>query len=272
MPDSAEIPVALAIAGSDSGGGAGIQADLKTFAAFGVFGTSAITALTAQNTLGVQGIHPVPPAFIAEQIDSVCADFPVAAVKVGMLGTSEAVIAVAAKISGHKLSHLVLDPVMAAGGGERLLEREAAGALIDHLLPLAEVLTPNIEEARELLGIDPISGIAGMKEAARLLHKLGARCVLLKGGHLEGGAADILLEGGDAIVLEGRWVDTPHTHGTGCTLSSALAAGLALGKPVREAATAAKEYIQGAIENALPLGGGRGPLNHMYRQLLEKPT
>jgi len=260
-------PVALTIAGSDSGGGAGIQADLKTFCAFGVYGASVITALTAQNTLGVQGVHGVPPDFIALQFDSVCGDLPVAAAKVGMLATAEIVEVVARKIREHRLERLVVDPVMVAKSGDRLLAPEAREALIRELLPLAEVLTPNTEEARDLLGGGPIGGIEEMKEAARALHRLGPRHVLVKGGHITRGAADVLFDGREIAVLGGRHVDTPHTHGTGCTLSSAIAAGLALGRPVREAAAAAKEYIQGAIESALPLGKGRGPLNHMYRSV-----
>ncbi|MFP6889939.1 MAG: bifunctional hydroxymethylpyrimidine kinase/phosphomethylpyrimidine kinase [Nitrospinota bacterium] len=263
-------PVALTIAGSDSGGGAGIQADLKTFSAFGVFGTTVITALTSQNTVGVQGVHAVPIDFIALQFDSVCTDFPVASAKVGMLGTSEVIKIVAKKATEHSLPHLVLDPVMVAKSGDRLLSEGAIEALLELLFPLAEVITPNIEEALDLLGIDRIADIEEMKEAARMLHKLGARCVLLKGGHITKGALDIFFDGGEPVIFEGRHIDTPHTHGTGCTLSSAIAAGLAQGKPVLEAVGAAKEYIQGAIEHSLALGKGRGPLNHMYRHLSEK--
>lgn len=258
-------PVALTIAGSDSGGGAGIQADLKTFCAMGVYGTSILTALTAQNTVGVQGVHAVPTDFIARQFDSVCSDLPAAAAKVGMLATSEVIEVVARKIRQYRLQRLVVDPVMVAKSGDRLLAPEARDALIRELLPLAEVLTPNTEEARDLLGGKPIQGLDGMKEAARALHRLGPRCVLVKGGHITRGAADVLFDGEEATVFEGRRVDTPHTHGTGCTLSAAIAAGLARGRPIREAVSAAKEYIQGAIENALPIGKGRGPLNHMYR-------
>lgn len=266
FPSGAHLPpVALSIAGSDSGGGAGIQADLKTFCALGVYGASVLTALTAQNTVGVQGVHTVPPEFIAQQFDSVCTDLPVAAAKVGMLATSEVIGVVARKIRQHRLERLVVDPVMVAKSGDRLLAPEAREALVRQLLPLAEVLTPNAEEARDLLGGKSIQGLDDMKEAARALHRLGPRHVLVKGGHLTRGAADILFDGEEITVLEGRRVDTPHTHGTGCTLSSAIAAGLARGQPVREAVRAAKEYIQGAIENALALGKGRGPLNHMYR-------
>ena len=263
-------PVALAIAGSDSGGGAGIQADLKTFSAFGVFGATVLTALTAQNTVGVQGVHPVPVEFIAQQFDSVCSDLPVAAAKVGMLATSEVIEVVARKIAQHRLPHLVLDPVMVAKSGDRLLAPEAREALVRLLFPLAEVVTPNVEEASDLLQGKRVGNLEDMKAAAHSLHALGARCVLLKGGHITRGAADVLYDGSETLVFEGRHVATPHTHGTGCTLSSAIAAGLALGKPVREAVAEAKAYIQGAIEHALPLGKGRGPLHHMYRQCAEE--
>jgi hydroxymethylpyrimidine/phosphomethylpyrimidine kinase len=258
-------PVALTIAGSDSGGGAGIQADLKTFCAMGVYGASVLTALTAQNSVGVQGVMAVPPAFIAQQFDSVCSDLPVAAAKVGMLATPEVIEVVAQKIRQYRLEKLVVDPVMVAKSGDRLLAPEARDSLLRLLLPLSEVLTPNAEEARDLLGGRAIQSLEDMKEAARALHRMGPRHVLVKGGHLTRGAADVLFDGRETLVFEGRRVDTPHTHGTGCTLSSAVAAGLALGRTVREAVAAAKEYIQGAIENALPLGKGRGPLHHMYR-------
>ncbi|MEK6711654.1 MAG: bifunctional hydroxymethylpyrimidine kinase/phosphomethylpyrimidine kinase, partial [Nitrospinota bacterium] len=222
---------------------------------------------TAQNTVGVQGVHAVPVDFIAQQFDSVCSDLPVAAAKVGMLATSGVIEAVARKVQQYRLRHLVLDPVMVAKSGDRLLAPEAREALAGLLLPLAEVLTPNIEEARDLLGGKPARNVEEMQEAARALHRMGPRYVLLKGGHLTQGAADVLFDGKAFTIFEGRRVDTPHTHGTGCTLSSAIAAGLAQGKTVHEAVGAAKEYVQGAIENALALGRGRGPLNHMYRSL-----
>lgn len=274
MPSAAQnghLPVSVTIAGSDSGGGAGIQADLKTFSAFGVYGASVITALTAQNTVGVQGVHAIPVDFIARQFDSVFSDLPIAAAKVGMLATVEVIEIVAEKIAEYRVPHLVVDPVMVAKSGDRLLAPDAQGALARRLFPLAEVVTPNIEEAIDLLGDVKIETIDQMKEAAMRLHDLGGRNILLKGGHLTKGAVDILYDGDEISIFEGRYVDTPHTHGTGCTLSSAIAAGLALGKTVRESVSEAKTYIQGAIENALPLGSGRGPLNHMYRQLPEKP-
>ncbi|MBT3352547.1 MAG: bifunctional hydroxymethylpyrimidine kinase/phosphomethylpyrimidine kinase [Nitrospinaceae bacterium] len=270
MNHQPKVPVALSIAGSDSGGGAGIQADLKTFSAFGVFGTTVITALTSQNTRGVHSTHPVPPDFIASQFDSVCTDFPVAATKVGMLATSEVIEVVAKKVAEHNLTHLVLDPVMVSKSGARLLAAGAVGAMVDLLFPLAEIITPNTEEASDILGIDPITNLDEMKNAAHLLFKLGAKSVLLKGGHITKGAIDVFFEGGEPIIFEGRHIDTPNTHGTGCTLSSAIAAGLAGGETIREAVKGAKEFIQGAIENALPLGSGHGPLNHMYRNYPEK--
>lgn len=263
-------PIALTIAGSDSGGGAGIQADLKTFSAFGVYGASVITALTAQNTVGVQGVHGTPPDFIAAQFDSVCSDLDVASAKIGMLATVDVIEVVAAKLKEHALARVVLDPVMVAKSGDRLLAPDARDALVENLFPLAEVVTPNTEEARDILETGEIENLAQMRDAARALHERGAKCVLLKGGHITEGAADILFDGEREITLEGRHIDTPHTHGTGCTLSSAIAAGLAQGEPTIEAVRRAKDFIQGAIENALAIGNGRGPLNHMYRQTKQK--
>ncbi len=234
-----------------------------------MFGASAITALTAQNTQGVQGVHPVPPEFVARQIDSVCTDLPVAAAKIGMLATAEVIEAVAESVSRHRLERLVLDPVMVAKSGDRLLAPEARESLVRLLFPLAEVVTPNAEEASDILEGAPVSNLAQMEEAARRLGGLGARFVLLKGGHITNGAVDVLYDGRGIETFEGRRVDTPHTHGTGCTLSSAIAAGLARGRPVREAVAEAKEYIQGAIERSLALGKGRGPLHHMYRHFPE---
>ncbi len=259
-------PIALTIAGSDSGGGAGIQADLKTFSAFGVYGASIITALTAQNSVGVQGVHAVPPDFIGMQFDSVCTDFEVASAKIGMLATVEVIEVVAGKLEEHALARVVLDPVMVAKSGDRLLAPDARGALVARLFPLAEVITPNTEEACDILEIGKIENLEQMKKAARALHEQGAKCVLLKGGHITDGAVDILFDGENEIALAGRRIDTPHTHGTGCTLSSAIAAGLAMGDSTIEAVRRAKDFIQGAIENALAIGNGRGPLNHMYRQ------
>jgi hydroxymethylpyrimidine/phosphomethylpyrimidine kinase len=267
---SKELPVALTIAGSDSEGGAGIQADLKTFSAFGVFGTTVITALTSQNSVGVQGVHPVPADFIAKQFDSICSDLPVAAAKVGMVTDSRVIEVVSRKIAEYGINLLVLDPVMVATSGDRLLAENAVETLVNRLFPLSEIITPNTEEARDILGIERIENLGEMKDAAKRLHSLGAKSVLLKGGHITRGATDVFYDGNDIFILEGRYVDTPHSHGTGCTLSSAIAAGLAKGEPVRDALTAEKEYTQGAIEHALELGSGHGSLNHMYRQLSER--
>ena len=264
-------PVAMTIAGSDSGGGAGVQADLKTFSAFGVYGASVITALTAQNTVGVQGVHGAPPDFIGAQFDSVCSDLEVASVKIGMLATVEVIEIVAKKLTAHELARVVLDPVMVAKSGDPLLAPDAREALVEKLFPLAEIVTPNTEEARDILGFREIRNLTDMKDAARMLRERGAARVLLKGGHITDGAADVFFDGEEEIVLEGRRIDTPHTHGTGCTLSSAIAAGLALGDTTTEAARRAKRYIQGAIENSLAIGSGRGPLDHMYRQRGEGP-
>ena len=261
------LPIALTIAGSDSGGGAGVQADLKTFSALGVYGASVITALTAQNTVGVQGVHGAPPDFIAAQFDSVCTDLNVASAKIGMLATVDVIAVVAEKLKEHALAPVVLDPVMVAKSGDRLLAPEARSALVEDLFPLAEVVTPNTEEARDILETEEIETLAQMKDAARALRERGAKCVLLKGGHITDGAVDIFFDGENEVALGGRRIDTPHTHGTGCTLSSAVAAGLARGESPIEAVRQAKSFIQGAIENALAIGNGRGPLNHMYRTL-----
>ena len=262
-------PIALTIAGSDSGGGAGVQADLKTFAALGVYGASVVTALTAQNTVGVQEVHNAPPDFIGAQFDSVCSDLEVASVKIGMLATGEVIEVVAEKLEAYAVARVVLDPVMAAKSGDPLLEPDAREALVEKLFPLAEIVTPNTEEARDILRIQEIRNLEDMKNAARMLRDRGAGRVLLKGGHIAEGAADVFFDGQDEIILKGRRIDTPHTHGTGCTLSSAIAAGLALGESPIEAARRAKRYIQGAIENSLAIGNGRGPLDHMYRQRKE---
>jgi hydroxymethylpyrimidine/phosphomethylpyrimidine kinase len=260
-------PVALTIAGSDSGGGAGIQGDLKTFSAFGVYGCSALTALTAQNTRGVQGIFAVDPAFVRRQIDSVFADLPVAAVKIGMLGTPEVIEAVAEALRHWQPRFVVLDPVMVAKGGDRLLLDEAVQALRERLLPLATLITPNLPEAGVLLGEPPVRERQRMGAVAARLQGLGARNVLLKGGHLEGrDSPDLLLHGGDVIWLEGERIATRNTHGTGCALSSAIAALLARGRPLPLATAQAKRWLTGAIAAAdgLGIGHGHGPVHHFH--------
>ncbi len=257
----------LTIAGSDSGGGAGIQADLKTFAALGAYGMSALTALTAQNTLGVTGIHPVPPAFLAAQIEAVASDIGMHAVKIGMLHSAELVHAVAQAIDRHALPHVVLDPVMTSATGARLIEPEAAEALVAELFPRAALITPNLDEAALLLG-RPVASADDMPAAAQALLQMGARAVLLKGGHLAGDQVlDLLVErGAEPHAMQHERVDTRNLHGAGCTLSSALAVFLAQELPLRLAAEAARSYVLDAIkEGALvQTGQGVGPLNHGF--------
>lgn len=255
------IPRALTIAGSDSGGGAGIQADLKTFSAFRVFGMSVITAVTAQNSVGVQGVENLPPAFVAQQLRSVLSDFGADAAKCGMLSTAPIIEAVADVLAEHPIRYLVVDPVMVAKSGDPLLRPDARQALISRILPLALVVTPNLPEAEALSGI-PVTGREGMEEAARRIHALGPRHVLVKGGHLEGDALDLLWDGRDFTELSAPRVDSPNTHGTGCTFSAAIAAGLALGQPLLEAVRRAKAYVTRAIQDGFQAGRGVGQLRH----------
>ena len=252
----------LTIAGSDSGGGAGIQADLKTITVLGGFGMSVITALTAQNTLGVHGIHGVPPEFVAAQFDAVATDIGIDAAKTGMLATSEVIRMVAGKIRQYGIVKLVVDPVMVAKGGMSLIREEAKATLIAELIPLAFVLTPNIPEAEVLAGIR-IATLADMREAARIIRKMGARHVVVKGGHLAGDAVDLLYDGESFRELRAPRIATADTHGTGCTYSAAIATGLAFRKEVAEAVTDAKHYITEAVHHAWRLGGGHGPTNHL---------
>ncbi len=254
----------LTIAGSDSGGGAGIQADLKTFFAHRCYGASVLTALTAQNTLGVQGVHAVPPAFVRAQLDSVLSDIGCDAAKTGMLFSAEIISEVAGAMRDHAVDRLVVDPVMVSKSGHRLLAPEAVAAMREVLFPLAMLVTPNIEEAGDLLGARPTS-IDEMIAAAKALHALGPRAVLIKGGHLGATAThsnDVLFDGHNSHILEGPRLDAKHTHGTGCTLSAAIAARLALGHDVVAAAHGAKEWLTMALRAAQPLGGGIGPVNH----------
>ncbi|MGB0542137.1 MAG: bifunctional hydroxymethylpyrimidine kinase/phosphomethylpyrimidine kinase [Longimicrobiales bacterium] len=255
------LPVALTVAGSDSGGGAGIQADLKTFHQFGVFGTSAITAITAQNTTGVSAIHPVPLDDVRAQIDAVVSDLRPDAAKTGMLATVELVEVVAAALRAHRVSALVVDPVMVATSGDRLLEKDAETALRTYLLPLARAVTPNLEEAEILTGRE-VRSVEQMSDAARALVDAGAGAALVKGGHLEGDAVDLLWDGQNERVWRHARVETPHTHGTGCTLSAAITAGLALGSPLMDTVDRAVTFIARAIATAPGLGHGRGPVNH----------
>ena len=264
MDSRKPLPVALTIAGSDSGGGAGIQADLKTFHQWGVYGTSALTAVTAQNTLGVQEIHPVPATIVAAQIQSVAEDLTPRAVKSGMLATAEIVATVAAAIRGHRLGAYVLDPVMVATSGDRLLERDAVAEIRDELLPLAAIVTPNWPEAALLARVQVTeANRGGMAAAARALVDAGAGAALVTGGHLEGDeVVDLYWDGEVERLYRGPRIRTRHTHGTGCTLSAAIAAGLAGGMGLGEAVGGAVGWVRDAIVGAPGLGGGRGPLNH----------
>jgi hydroxymethylpyrimidine/phosphomethylpyrimidine kinase len=255
------MPRALTIAGSDSGGGAGIQADLKTFSAFRVFGTSVLTAVTAQNSLGVQGVVNLPPDFVGRQLDAVLGDIGTDAAKTGMLSTASIIQVVADRVRAHRVRHLVVDPVMIAKSGDSLLEPDARSALVAMMLPLALVVTPNLHEAAVLAGI-PVKTLEEMEAAARRIHALGPAWVLVKGGHLEGAAVDLLYDGETITPLRADRIPTPHTHGTGCTYSAAIAAGLARGAPVPEAVAEAKRYVTAAIRAGGPLGRGVGPLRH----------
>jgi len=255
---------ALTIAGSDPSGGAGIQADLKTFSALGVYGMAAITALTAQNTRGVTGIEVVSAEFVALQIDTIFADIQPRAVKTGMLANAEIIRVVAAKAWEKSFKHLVVDPVMVAKSGDRLLAKDAVEALREDLIPNAYVLTPNLPEAGDILG-EPVTTAAQMRTAARELHALGAENVVVKGGHLEGDeVVDILFDGRKYHEFKGPRIHTTSTHGTGCTFASAIAAYLARGESVREAVGKAREYLTGALRNAYAVGQGHGPVNHFW--------
>lgn len=257
------IPVALTIAGSDSGGGAGIQADLKTFQAFRAFGTSAITAITAQNTLGVTGVHAIPADMVRAQIDAVCTDLNPQAAKTGMLATRELVETIAAAIRTHQLDRYVLDPVMIATSGDRLLDTDAEHAIMSELLPLALVITPNLDEAAVLIG-QPVQTREQMHIAARILVDRGARTALIKGGHLPGDTVvDVLFDGTDVHEWERKRIRSRNTHGTGCTLSAAIAAGLAHNRPLLQAVADALDFVHRAIQTAPALGAGQGPLNFL---------
>lgn len=263
--DSTRRPRALTIAGSDSGGGAGIQADLKTFAAFGVYGTSAITTLTAQNTLGVSGVHVVPAEFVTAQIEAVVSDIGCDAVKTGMLATSAIVEAVVAAVEALDLPNLVVDPVMIAKSGDRLLDADAVHAVRASLLKVARVVTPNIPEAEALAGMS-IQSRGDMREAARRIAALGPGAVLVKGGHLPGDeVVDLVYVDGVFHELAGPRVEGRHTHGTGCTLAAAVAAGLARGEDLVASAEAAKAFVAGAMRHGVNVGHGHQPLDHFWR-------
>jgi hydroxymethylpyrimidine/phosphomethylpyrimidine kinase len=260
-------PIALTIAGSDSSGGAGIQADLKTFSAFAVYGASVITALTAQNTRGVDAVEPVAPGFVTAQLHAVLSDLDVRAIKTGMLGTTAVVEAVSTSLAQHRAIPVVVDPVMVATSGDVLLAPDAITALKERLLPIADLVTPNLPEAAALLGAELAHDERSAIEQARAIAELGSRAVLLKGGHGTGDeAVDILYRDGDIARLASPRIDTPHTHGTGCTLSAAIAALLALGVDLETAVRRAKIYISNAIAagRALAIGHGHGPVDHLH--------
>ena len=256
-------PVALSIAGSDSGAGAGIQADLKTFAAFGVYGVTVITAITAQNTVGVRAVQDVNAEVVAAQLDAVAEDFAIAALKTGMLSSAAIIEAVAAGIERHRLRPLVIDPVMIAKSGDRLLAQEAVDAMRRRLLPLAEVVTPNIPEAEVLAG-RPIRTREDRLAAARIIMELGAHAVVIKGGHSEDDPiVDLLVDRQGVHEYRAPRIVTTSTHGTGCTFSAAMTAGLAAGRDLPDAVAAARDYLSHALATAPGLGHGHGPLNHL---------
>jgi len=266
------IPNALSIAGVDPSGGAGVLADVKAISALGAYGCAVIAALTAQNTQGVTGIMPVPPDFVGQQIDTLFTDLRIDAVKIGMLGQLAVTLMVAEKLAKWQPAHIVLDPVMVAKSGDLLLERAAVGALRESLLPLATLLTPNLPEAGVLLEERPVETVREMRRVAERLRNTlnysGQRWVLLKGGHLPGNDAIDLLHDGDRMIeLPGRRIDTANTHGTGCTLSAALAALLPQSQDVPEAARRAKAYLTDAIRHAdrLQVGSGHGPVHHFHQ-------
>ena len=258
----------LSIAGSDSGGGAGIQADLKTFSALGCFGMSAITALTAQNTTAVTGIYPIDADFVSEQIDAVISDIGVDAVKIGMLNTPQVIKAIADKLKEYDVKNIVLDPVMVAKSGDKLLQDESICALKEEIIPLARVITPNIPEAEVLSG-DKISLREDLEKSAKKLLKLGPEAVLIKGGHFENSESPdcLILNDGKIIWLEAKRVNSPNTHGTGCTTSSAIAAFLANGLDLEDAVRSAKDYIHSAIiaGSEYKIGHGHGPVHHFHK-------
>jgi hydroxymethylpyrimidine/phosphomethylpyrimidine kinase len=251
----------LTIAGSDSGGGAGIQADIKTITVLGGYAMSVLTALTAQNTIGVQGIYPVPTEFIVQQLDSVLSDIGADAVKTGMLFDQPIIQIVAGKLRRYQIEKVVVDPVMVAKGGDHLVAAEAQDAFARHLVPLSYLITPNIPEA-EVLCRRSIQTEEGVRDAARTIHGMGAKNVLIKGGHRKGPAVDVLFDGERFFEFQKERINTPHTHGTGCTYSAAIATFLGQGYPLKDAVGMAKNFIQIAIRFALPLGKGRGPTNH----------
>lgn len=258
------MPKVLTIAGSDSGGGAGIQADLKTFSALRTYGMSVLTAITAQNTLSVTAVHETPPEIVAAQIEAVAEDLRPDAVKTGMLSSAAIIETVAEQVKKHALAPLVVDPVMVAKSGDRLLREDAVEALKERLLPLADVLTPNLPEAEVLVGHD-FDGKEETRQAAREIVQLGAKAVVMKGGHAKGDTVvDVLYDGSDFYEFEAPRIETTSTHGTGCTFASAIASFLASGEELPDAVRQAKEYVTEAIRRAYPLGSGHGPVHHFW--------
>ena len=259
-----KIPKAMTIAGSDSGGGAGVQADLKTFAALGVYGASTLTAITAQNTVAVTAVHEIPTDVITAQIDAVLTDIGADAVKTGMLSSSDIIECVCEALEVHGVQRLVVDPVMIAKSGDALLREDAIGSLRTRLLPLAMVVTPNIPEAEALTETTIVSD-ADVRRAAEAIVGMGARSVVVKGGHREGPATDLFYDGKGFKEFTAPRFDTVNTHGTGCTFASAVAAGLARGMVVTDAVALAKDYVTEGIRHSFSVGQGHGPLNHFYR-------
>ena len=259
-----KIPKAMTIAGSDSGGGAGVQADLKTFAALGVYGASTLTAITAQNTVAVTAVHEIPTDVITAQIDAVLTDIGADAVKTGMLSSSDIIECVCEALEVHRVQRLVVDPVMIAKSGDALLREDAIGSLRTRLLPLAMVVTPNIPEAEALTETTIVSD-ADVRRAAEAIVGMGARSVVVKGGHREGPATDLFYDGKEFKEFTAPRFDTVNTHGTGCTFASAVAAGLARGMVVTDAVALAKDYVTEGIRHSFSIGQGHGPLNHFYR-------
>ena len=253
----------MTVAGSDSGGGAGIQADLKTFSALGVFGTSTLTAVTAQNTVGVTAVHEIPTDVIAAQFDAVVSDIGADAVKTGMLSSPAIVATVADAIRRHGIANLVVDPVMVAKSGDRLLREEAIESICRDLIPLAAVVTPNIPEAEDLTGCRIVSD-DDVQRAARAIIEMGARSVVVKGGHRDGPPTDVLFDGEQFLEFTAERIPSTSTHGTGCTFASAVAAGLAHGLDTPDAVRQAKEYVTQAIGAAYRIGSGHGPLHHFH--------
>jgi hydroxymethylpyrimidine/phosphomethylpyrimidine kinase len=260
------MPSVLTIAGSDPSGGAGIQADLKTYGALGVYGMAVITALTAQNTQEVAGVEEVSPEFVALQIDTIFADITPDAVKTGMLASAAIIETVAGKSRTHRFQNLVVDPVMIAKSGDRLVWEDAISALREELIPEAFVVTPNLPEAGVIVGSE-LRNTNEMRDAARMIHAMGAKNVVMKGGHLPGDTVvDILFDGQDFHEFAGPRIDTKNTHGTGCTLASAIAAYLAQGETVAEAVRKAKDYITEALRHSYDIGHGHGPVHHFWNQ------